>query len=73
MPYLDPTLAPATPISGAAAYRRYIELARPFVDSSGGELVLQGRGGPGYVKILGHRTAALADSRLLPMIETDSL
>ena len=27
----------------------------------------------GYVKILGHRTAALEDSRLLPMIETAAL
>lgn len=27
----------------------------------------------GYLKILGHRTAALEDSRLLPMIETDAL
>jgi uncharacterized protein (DUF1330 family) len=25
---------------------------------------------PGYLKILGHRTAALEDSRLLPLIET---
>ena len=27
----------------------------------------------GYLKVLGHRTAALADSRLLPMIETAAL
>jgi uncharacterized protein (DUF1330 family) len=100
----SPEIAPPEPISGLAAYRRYLELARPFVEQAGGELVFLGRGGPmligtpdehwdavllvrqrsvadfmsfatnqDYAKVLGHRTAALADSRLLPMIETDAL
>jgi uncharacterized protein (DUF1330 family) len=97
-------LAPPAPISGLDAYRRYLELARPFVEASGGALEFLGRGGPvligpsderwdavllvrqrsvadfvaftsndGYLKILGHRTAALADSRLLPMVEVEAL
>jgi uncharacterized protein (DUF1330 family) len=99
-----PELAPATAIRGVDAYQRYLESARPFLESVGGELVFLGRGGPmligppderwdavllirqrsvgdfmtfatneGYQKILGHRTAALADSRLLPMVEVDAL
>ncbi len=100
----SPELAPASPISGVEAYRRYITAATPFVDRRGGKLVFLGRGGdfligpaderwdavmlvrqrsvedfmafasdPAYLKVLGHRTAGLADSRLLPMTETDAL
>jgi hypothetical protein len=99
-----PELAPAEPISGLDAYRRYIVAAEPFVAARGGELAFLGRGGDfligpaderwdavllvrqrsvadfmafasdaGYLKIIGHRTAALADSRLLPMVETNAL
>lgn len=94
----DPELAPDQPISGAEAYRRYSEHTMPFLIESGGEVILDGTGGPffigpdderwdhvlvvrqhslddffafatnpGYLAGLGHRTAALADSRLLPV------
>jgi uncharacterized protein (DUF1330 family) len=100
----SPELAPATPVTGVAAYNRYLELARPFVAAAGGELAFLARGGAhvigppderwdavllvrqrsvsdflaftsneGYQRIVGHRTAALEDSRLLPMVETDRL
>ena len=100
----SPELAPSAPIAGIDAYRRYIELATPFVEASGGELRFLGRGGAmligppderwdavmlvrqrsvadfmafatneGYQRVLGHRTAALEDSRLLPMVEVDTL
>ena len=93
-----PALAPAEPISGEEAYKRYIAHTLPFLRAAGGELVYEASGGapligaPGerwdrvlivrypntqtflsfaqdeaYLKGLGHRTAALADSRLLPM------
>jgi hypothetical protein len=94
-----PELAPTEPISGAAAFRRYIEHVLPFLRESGGELLFLGAGGPfligpqaeywdlamlvrqssvdsflafasntGYLAGLGHRTAALEDSRLLPLV-----
>lgn len=93
-----PGLAPATPISGAAAYERYMAHTMPFLTSSGGEVLFYGEGGqfligpPGerwdralivrqrsvdafmafaedeaYLTGLGHRTAAIQDSRLLPL------
>lgn len=93
-----PELAPASPISGADAYRRYMAHTTPFLGKIGGELVFGGDGGgaligptderwdmvllirypsleaffkfamdPEYQKGVGHRTAALADSRLVPM------
>jgi hypothetical protein len=93
-----PELAPGTPISGAAAFQRYIEHTLPFLRESGGDLLFLGAGGPfligpkaehwdlamlvrqnsvdsflafasntGYLAGLGHRTAALEDSRLLPL------
>ncbi len=96
----NPDLAPAQPISGAQAYRRYAEHTVPYLIASGGEIVFEGTGGdffigpgdeswdhvllvrqasldeffafasnPGYLAGLGHRTAALADSRLLPIAE----
>jgi len=99
-----PQLAPAVPVSGAEAYRRYIEHTRPFLAASGGELILLGRGGSfligpeaerwdavllirqrsvadfmafaqdaAYLAGLGHRTAAIEDSRLLPLEEVDAL
>ena len=95
-----PELAPATPISGEEAYRRYIEHTLPFLKQSGGELLFLGRGGTfligppderwdaamlvrqssvasflafasheDYLRGIGHRQAALEDSRLLPLIE----
>ena len=93
-----PELAPAEPISGAAAYDLYAEHTIPFIDEAGGRVLFDGQAhamfiGPtdevwhrvilvehrsaeaflafarndGYKAGLGHRTAALADSRLLPM------
>jgi hypothetical protein len=96
----DPHLAPAEPISGAAAFDRYIAHTLPYLKASGGELLFFGEGGPfligpaeerwdramlvrqssvqsfmafashaGYLAGFGHRTAALEDSRLLPLVE----
>jgi hypothetical protein len=96
----DPDLAPPTPISGAAAFDRYIRHTLPFLRESGGELVFLGAGGrfligpeqerwdlvmlvrqrsvqaflafeshDEYLAGLGHRTAALEDSRLLPLTD----
>jgi hypothetical protein len=96
----DPHLAPAAPISGAAAFDRYIAHTLPYLKESGGELLFLGEGGrfligpaeerwdramlvrqsgvqsfmafadhAGYLAGLGHRTAALEDSRLLPLVE----
>jgi hypothetical protein len=96
----DPALAPATPISGAAAFDRYIAHTLPYLRESGGEILFLGAGGrfligpaeerwdqamlvrqssvqsfmafadnAGYRAGLGHRTAALEDSRLLPLAE----
>ncbi len=98
----SPELAPDEPITGKAAYRRYIEAASVVVASAGGEVSLLGVGGafiigplderwdavlivkqesleafgkftsdPAYIAIAGHRTAALADSRILPIVEGD--
>jgi uncharacterized protein (DUF1330 family) len=94
-----PELAPETPISGEAAYRRYMEHTLPYLEKSGGKVLFYGRGaefliGPSeerwhavmlveqssvaaflafasdreYLSGIGHRTAALEDSRLLPLI-----
>lgn len=95
-----PALAPQTPISGEAAYRRYIQHTLLYLEKSGGELLFFGKGGqfligpaeerwdaamlvrhaspnafmafasnPEYLSGIGHRLAALKDSRLLPLIE----
>ena len=95
-----PHLAPKEPISGAAAYRLYVEHTLPHLEKSGGELVFLGKGGnfligpgeerwdaamlvrqrsvadfvafaanPEYLAGMGHRLAALEDSRLLPLVE----
>lgn len=95
-----PELAPDEPISGAAAYQRYMDHTYPYLHASGGEVIFYGAGGPfligpaderwdaamlvrqqslatflafstnaAYLAGLGHRVAALADSRLLPLVE----
>jgi hypothetical protein len=95
-----PHLAPAAPIRGEEAYRRYMEHTTPFLQKSGGEVLFLGRGGTfligplderwdaallvrqrsvadflafaqnaEYLAGMGHRTAALEDSRLLPLAE----
>jgi len=97
-----PDLAPREPISGAAAYRLYIQHTLPYLKQSGGELIFLGKGGqfligpaderwdaamlirqrsvsdfmafasnPKYMAGIGHRAAALEDSRLLPLIEEE--
>lgn len=96
----SPSLAPAEPISGEAAYRLYMEHTLPFLEASGGEVLFYGKGGafligPGserwdaamlvrqtsvasflafasnqdYLSGIGHRLAALEDSRLLPLVQ----
>lgn len=98
----SPELAPDEPISGREAYQRYIDFTLPFLEATGGSLMLLGEGGQfligppeerwdcvmlvrqssladfmafasdaEYLKGIGHRTAALEDSRLLPMVEMD--
>ena len=95
-----PQLAPAQPIGGAEAFRRYIAHTLPHLRRSGGGLLFLGEGGPflvgpaderwdmamlvrqhsvgaflafasdeAHLAGLGHRTAALEDSRLLPLSE----
>lgn len=98
----NPELAPAEPISGAAAFQKYIHHTLPFLKQSGGDLTFIGEGGrfligpqdekwdlvmlvrqnsladfmafstnQEYLAGLGHRTAALEDSRLLPIVESE--
>ncbi len=93
-----PELAPASPISGAEAFQRYIDHTSPYLRESGGDLLYLGQGGAfligpqnerwdvamlvrqhsveaflsfasnrAYLAGIGHRTAALEDSRLLPL------
>lgn len=97
----SPALAPDAPISGRDAFDRYIAHTLPFLEASGGELLLLGEGGQffigpsderwdlvmlvrqrsvqdffafasdtGYLAGMGHRTAAVLDSRLLPVVES---
>ena len=99
-----PQLAPATPISGAAAFQLYIEHTLPYLRESEGEAFFMGVGGPfligpaderwdlamlvrhhsaesflsfasheRYLTGLGHRAAAVLDSRLLPLTEVSEL
>lgn len=94
----SPELAPAAPITGAQAFRRYIHHTLPHLRASGGDLMFVGDGGAfligppderwdlaalvrqasvdaflefatnkPYLAGLGHRTAAVEDSRLLPL------
>lgn len=96
----SPSLAPATPISGEAAYHLYMEHTLPFLEAAGGEVLFYGKGGAfligpgnerwdaamlvrqssvasflafasnkGYLSGIGHRLAALEDSRLLPLVQ----
>lgn len=96
----NPDLAPTSPTSGRVAFQKYIDHTLPFLEASGGRLVLLGEGGnyligPAderwdlvmlvrqksladfmafasnreYLAGIGHRTAALEDSRLLPVVE----
>ncbi|MDD3762976.1 MAG: hypothetical protein PHP86_06785 [Nevskiales bacterium] len=96
-----PALAPAQPISGREAFQRYIDHTLPFLEASGGSLLLLGDGGPyfigpedeqwdvvmlirqssverffafasdeQYLAGMGHRTAAVLDARLLPIVES---
>jgi len=93
-----PELAPASDISGEAAFERYYQHTLPFLLESGGSVMFLGHGGrfligpaderwdiamlvvqksaesflsfasnPGYLAGLGHRTAAVEDTRLLPL------
>jgi hypothetical protein len=95
-----PQLAPATPMSGAAAFQLYIKHTLPYLRESGGEALFMGVAGPyfigpaderwdlamlvrhhsaetflafasheAYLAGLGHRVAAVLDSRLLPLTE----
>ncbi len=97
----NPELAPASPVSGAEAYRRYVDFTKPFLHDSGGEVLFEGDGGhffigppderwdavllirqssldaffafatnADYLAGIGHRTAAIEDSRLLPLVPT---
>jgi len=96
----SPELAPSLPISGAAAFDRYVMHTLPLLRASGGDVILLGSGdrfliGPAeerwdlamlvrqhsieafmafasnaeYLAGLGHRVAAVEDSRLLPLTE----
>ena len=88
------------PISGAAAFQRYIDHTLPFLRETGGDLLFVGSGGQfligptaerwdvvmlvqqhsvesflafasnvAYLAGIGHRTAAVEDSRLLPLTQ----
>ena len=41
-----PELAPERPISGAAAYKHYLEIVSPHLGKYGGELIFMGKAGP---------------------------
>ncbi|WP_367331379.1 hypothetical protein [Sphingobacterium multivorum] len=93
-----PEITPTSEISGYEAFMLYIDLAKPFLEKGGGEILLIGKGDrfligpqdeqwdicmlirqksvsdffafeqdPDYMKITGHRSAAILDSRLLPL------
>jgi uncharacterized protein (DUF1330 family) len=97
---LNPELMPAQPITGRAAYQKYVDHTLPILEATGGGMVFLGEGGnfligpedeywdvamlirqnslndfmsftkhQEYLAGLGHRTAALDDSRLLPLVE----
>ena len=98
-----PELMSDEPITGAAAYQKYIDYTLPFLKKTGGDLVFLGKGGKyligpqeeqwdlvmlvrqnsvsdfmafssneAYLIGMGHRTAALEDSRLLPLVESET-
>lgn len=95
-----PELAPEERISGREAYQKYIDHTLPFLEATGGSIMLLAEGGQyligpqderwdvamlirqnslqdfmafssnaEYLAGMGHRTAALEDSRLLPLVE----
>lgn len=95
----SPELAPPSPITGREAFQKYIDHTLPFLEASGGELMLLADGGrfligpadeqwdvvmlvkqhsleaflafaanPEYLAGMGHRTAAVIDARLLPIV-----
>lgn len=95
-----PHLAPAEPITGRDAYDRYVRHTQPFLEATGGSVVMIGEGGnffvgpieerwdlamlvrqnsvadffsfasnPDYLTGTGHRTAAVEDTRLLPLVD----
>lgn len=99
----SPELAPASPISGESAYRLYMKHTLPYLERSGGEVVLYAKGGKfligpseerwdavllvrqtnvaaflafasnqDYLAGMGHRIAALEDSRLLPLTSANA-
>ena len=99
-----PDIAPITPITGEEAYQIYIDQTLPFLEKSGGEIMLLGKSehffigpmeekwdlvmiikqksldsflsfasDPHYQVVIGHREAAIDDSRLLPIEAISSL
>ncbi|KXI27020.1 DUF1330 domain-containing protein [Paraglaciecola hydrolytica] len=97
-------IAPKTPITGKEAYQIYINQTLPFLEKSGGKIMLLGKSehffigpmeekwdlvmiikqksldsflsfasDPQYQVVLGHREAAIVDSRLLPIEAISSL
>ncbi len=99
-----PDIAPKTAITGKEAYQIYINQTLPFLEKSGGEIMLLGKSehffigptdekwdlvmmirqksldsflsfasDPQYQDVIGHREAAIVDSRLLPIEAISSL
>jgi len=99
-----PDIAPITPVTGKEAYQIYIDQTLPFLEKSGGEIMLLGKSehffigpmeekwnlvmiikqksldsflsfasDPHYQVVIGHREAAIDDSRLLPIEAISSL
>lgn len=97
-------IAPITAITGKEAYQIYIDQTLPFLQKSGGEIMLLGKSEhffigpmeekwdlvmiikqksldsflsfasePQYQAVIGHREAAIVDSRLLPIEAISSL
>ena len=97
-------IAPKKPITGKEAYQIYINQTLPFLNKSGGEIMLLGKSehffigpmkekwdlvmiikqksldsflsfasDPQYQDVIGHREAAIVDSRLLPVEAISSL
>jgi len=97
-------IAPKIPITGKEAYQIYIVQTLPFLEKSGGEIMLLGKSehffigpmeekwdlvmiikqkslerflsfasDPQYQPIIGHREAAIVDSRLLPIEAISSI
>jgi len=65
---------------GATAYQRYMDHTLPLLRKSGGDLVFLERSVANFMAFatdkeylagIGHRAAALEDSRLLPLVEAE--